>query len=65
MSEWTREWTREWDAWWDLWRSSEWTISRHPRRNNGYYVVKHRGDEITLKDSLELAKRFVERQTEA
>jgi hypothetical protein len=38
-------------------------ITRHPRRHNGYHVVTYQGDEVTMKDSLELAKRFVERQT--
>ena len=57
------DWTHGFDAWWDVWRRGDWMITRHPRRHNGYYAVAYRGDEITLKDSLELAKRFVERQT--
>jgi len=57
------EWSYGSDRWWDVWRCGEWMITRHPRRYNGYHVVTFRGDEVTLKDSLELAKRFVERQT--
>jgi uncharacterized protein (DUF2062 family) len=57
------EWVYEPVVWSDSWRLGEWIVSRHPRRHNGYYVVTFRGEEVTLKDSLELAKRFVERQT--
>jgi hypothetical protein len=57
------EWLYEPVVWSDSWRRGEWIVSRHPRRHNGYYVVTHHGEEVTLKDSLELAKRFVERQT--
>ena len=57
------EWLYEPVVWQDVWRRAGWMITRHPRRHNGYYVVSYRGEEVTLKDSLELAKRFVERQT--
>ena len=57
------EWLYEPVVWHDAWRRGEWVVSRHPRRHNGHYVVTHRGDQVTLKDSLELAQRFVERQT--
>ena len=57
------EWLYEPVVWSDSWRRGDWMVSRHPRRHNGYYVVSYRGEEVALKDSLELAKRFVERQT--
>ena len=56
------EWSYEPVVWHDVWMRGEWMITRHPRRHNGYHVVTYRGDEVTMKDSLELAKRFVERQ---
>ena len=58
----TGEWLYEPVVWSDSWRRGDWIVSRHPRRHNGYYVVSYRGEEVALKDSLELAKRFVERQ---
>jgi hypothetical protein len=59
------EWSYNSDRWWDVWRRGEWMITRHPRRHNGYHVVTYQGHEVTMKDSLELAKRFVERQMTA
>jgi hypothetical protein len=58
----TTEWVYDAEAWWDSWRSGDWRILRHPRRHNGFYLVSYRGEEVTLRDTLELAKRFVERQ---
>jgi len=56
------EWSYEPVVWNDVWRRGEWLITRHPQRDHGWYVVRFKGEPITMKDSLVLAKRFVERQ---